>query len=453
MLAGVGKVGITPAVGTPLSGFAGRGVATHVHDELTATAVAFANDGEISGVVGHEVALVLVACDLLSLGEDEVGRIRQAVHEVTGVSGDRVWISSSHTHYGPPTDRTGRSLTVEGPVPERVVDYLDNLRWAIAGAVSEAVAGLRPAVVRWGVGSTAIGINRRERLADGRIILGRNPAGPFDPRVAVLRVDGQDGGPIVALVNYACHGVSLGAGCREVTADFIGVTRRVVEQETGTRCLYVQGAAGNINPIAMSNTWANPESLGLQLAAEVLKTFWGLERGCQSDDGEVGVVTMQRELRLPGLVSSASFEDAKDRLAKRELEVLRHESDGDAGALYWAKKRLERAELDLKVLSGEAPLPVVGTDISAARLGRRVGLVSAPGEVFTEIGRSIVERSPFDLTFYCGYTNGSIHYVPTRSAYAEGGYEVENACIVAPEAGEQLEEESVSLLAEIATSS
>jgi neutral ceramidase len=235
--------------------------------------------------------------------------------------------------------------------------------------------------------------------------------------------------------------------------DFIGVTRRVVEQETGTRCLHVQGAAGNINPIAMSNTWANPESLGLQLAAEVLKTFWGLEGGCQSDDGGAGVVSVQRELRLPGLVSSDSFEDAKDRLAKRELEVLRHESDGDAGALYWAKKRLERAELDLKVLSGEAPLPVVGTEISAARIGRRVGLVSAPGEVITEIGPSIVERSPFDLTFYCGYTNGSIHYVPTRSAYAEGGYEVENACIVAPEAGEQLEEASVSLLAEIATSS
>jgi neutral ceramidase len=107
---------------------------------------------------------------------------------------------------------------------------------------------------------------------------------------------------------------------------------------------------------------------------------------------------------------------------------------------------VERAHRDLRVLSGEEEAPVVRAELCAARLGGAVALVSAPGEVFSEIGTSIIERSPFEMTLYCGYTNGSIHYIPTRSAYAEGGYEVVNACIVAPEAGERLEEESVELL-------
>jgi hypothetical protein len=62
------------------------------------------------------------------------------------------------------------------------------------------------------------------------------------------------------------------------------------------------------------------------------------------------------------------------------------------------------------------------------------------------MARSIVSRSLFRHTLYAGYTDGTIGYVPTRAAYAEGGYEVTHACRVAPEAGEQVEDESVRLL-------
>ena len=71
------------------------------------------------------------------------------------------------------------------------------------------------------------------------------------------------------------------------------------------------------------------------------------------------------------------------------------------------------------------------------------------GEIFTEIGQSIVARSPFQHTLYATYANGTIQYVPTRAAYGEGGYEVTHACQVAPEAGEQIEEESTRLLRRI----
>ena len=430
-----------------MAGFAGRGAVTHVHDDLEATALVFANDvsGPGRGRAGFDIALAIVACDLLSLGDDEMARIREAVEEISGVPGERVWVSSSHTHYGPATSRFG-GLTVESPVPQNVVDYLDNLRWTVAGAVSEAVAAMRPAGVKWGSGATAIGINRRERLPDGRIILGQNSDGAFDPRVALLRVDDERGKPIATMVNYACHGVSLGSTCQEASADFIGMARRVVEEETGARCLYIQGAAGNVNPIVMSNDWSNPKSLGLQLAAEALKTF-RVVRGYPEDSaGAVEVRAVRRELQLPGLLGSKSLEVARTRLAACHTEVQRFESEGDRSGAHWAKVRLERAHRDLRVLSGEEEAPVVRAELCAARLGGAVALVSAPGEVFSEIGTSIIERSPFEMTLYCGYTNGSIHYIPTRSAYAEGGYEVVNACIVAPEAGERLEEESVELL-------
>jgi hypothetical protein len=50
-------------------------------------------------------------------------------------------------------------------------------------------------------------------------------------------------------------------------------------------------------------------------------------------------------------------------------------------------------------------------------------LWSAPVELFCEISMGIRDRSPYPHTFYFGYANGWLGYLPTRQAYHEGGYE------------------------------
>ena len=48
---------------------------------------------------------------------------------------------------------------------------------------------------------------------------------------------------------------------------------------------------------------------------------------------------------------------------------------------------------------------------------------SAPVEMFCEIAMDVRNRSPFDHTFYFGYTNGWFGYLPTAKGFEEGGYE------------------------------
>jgi hypothetical protein len=68
---------------------------------------------------------------------------------------------------------------------------------------------------------------------------------------------------------------------------------------------------------------------------------------------------------------------------------------------------------------------------AAARAGVPVRLLrindtviwAAPVELFCEIAIAVRGQSPFAHTFYFGYTNGWIGYLPTASAFAEGGYE------------------------------
>jgi hypothetical protein len=40
---------------------------------------------------------------------------------------------------------------------------------------------------------------------------------------------------------------------------------------------------------------------------------------------------------------------------------------------------------------------------------------------------AVKKRSPFPVTFMCGYTNGRMAYMATAEEWPKGGYEVENS--------------------------
>jgi neutral ceramidase len=61
-------------------------------------------------------------------------------------------------------------------------------------------------------------------------------------------------------------------------------------------------------------------------------------------------------------------------------------------------------------------------EIAALRLGS-FGLAAMPGEIFVELGEEVEKASPLRPTRTIGLTNGAMGYIPTRRAYAEGGYE------------------------------
>lgn len=438
--AGVARVTVTPPIGIPMMGFAGRGPAAGIHDDLTATALVL--EGPSAHLEGDDQGagisrLAIITCDLLFLKPEEVRAVREATARLTDVRPDHVVIACSHTHYGPLTE-PGR----DEQAPQ-VESYLANLVHLLAGAVAKARATAVPCRLAYGQGEVRIGINRRERTADGRMVLGQNASGPVDPRVAVLRIDGVDGRPLAAVLNYACHPVSLGSQCTDISADFPGTARRLVEEQTGAMCLFLQGAAGNINPLLMGWDWTHLARLGLPLGAEAVRIFWSAAPSAESDNGVVGVASSQ--LQLPPLLP-ASIEEGRETIALLEIEQERLGAGNDEGAQWWTQTRLARARKGLAALQGDTPVPPVEAELAALRLSRAIGVITAPGEIFTEIGQSIVARSPFQHTLFAGYANGTIGYVPTRAAYAEGGYEVTHACQVAPHAGEQIEEESIRLL-------
>ncbi|MBI3946345.1 MAG: neutral/alkaline non-lysosomal ceramidase N-terminal domain-containing protein [Armatimonadetes bacterium] len=411
---GVARATITPPVGIQLVGFAGRGPALGLHDDLYATALV-ASSGDARAA--------LITCDLLGLDADRVAEVRAEVARRTDIPAAHVMVSCSHTHYGPSV-----GMPHHGEPEADVAAYIRVLPHLLAGAVQQAAAKLQEARIGVGRGSSDIGINRRERLSDGTIKLGHNPDGPIDREVGVIRFDGADGRPLATLANFACHPVSQGGSVRLISADYPGRTRAVVEQLTEAPCLFLQGAGANINTRRMEPDNEPARQQGTILACDVVRT-----RERVSSAPAAGVAVASETLALPAM-TFASEAEGREQVAALERQSADQRARGaDPGAIQWTERRLERARRQLDSLCSGDPLPSIAAEVQALRLGPVV-LAGAPGEIFNEIGRAVKERSPAPETFFLGYTNGSIGYVPVPEAYPEGGYEVTHACRVDPPA-------------------
>ena len=420
---GIARADITPPVGIKSAGFAARGPLVRLHDPLLATALVFADGDQRAAIV---------SCDLLDLDADTVHEIRSRVHRSTGIPENAITLACTHTHYGPDAHRD-----LADPV---VKAYHANLIHTLTGIIEAAASDLRPAQLSVGWGTSDIGINRREKLPDGQIILGQNPNGPIDRAVGVLRIDALDGNPLACVVNFQTHPVSQTWQVDHISADYPGKMREVVEALTGTRCLFLQGACGNINAVRMEPSYEPARSLGVRLGCEVARVWETVQ-----PKPVTGLATGSRTVELPH-TRYGSQAGAAARVAAVEHEIADLETrNAFEGLIQWAKMRLAAAQAALESwTTGVLPDPVE-IEVQAWRVGD-FAIVTTPAEVFNQIGVKIKTDSPFDDTFFLGYANGSIGYVPVPEAYAEGGYEVLHASQVSPEAAGILTEACVNIL-------
>ncbi len=423
---GIRKTEITPPVGIPLVGFAGRGPSVGIHDSLYATA--FVASGE-------NQTIAIVDCDLLGINAEFTQAVRDEVHDRTGIPPQHLMIACTHTHYGPDVYRDKARPDVSA--------YQSHLKFQLAGIVQEAMDAQEPAQIGVGWGQSFIGINRRERKPDGNIVLGQNPGGPIDRSVGVCRISAADGRPLGTIVNFATHPVSQTGSMRFISADYPGQTRDIVEQLTGAPCLFLQGACGNINSVRMEDSHEPPRSLGTRLGCEVVRIWETIETA------EISQVAAAIETRQLPRYRYGSQESAEQLVCDLEEQLERLKArDESSGSVYWAELRLNRVRQAVASWKGEQEMEPVSAEFQAYRLGD-LAWATAPAEVFNEIGQEIKSASPFGHTFFVGYTNGSIGYVPVPEAYPEGGYEVTHACQVDPEASQILSRTCLALLESI----
>ncbi len=437
-------------------------------------AVIITVDAVAIGAIGH-------------IGNDYLPNMRARIEKELGIGPASVLVNASHCH----------GIVCED-VEERTFQ-----------AVKQAEANL--ASVRIGAGTgheDRIMENRRLILNSGKEVNVRHAyslpdneeiaaVGPVDPEIGVLRLDREDGSTLAVVYNFACHpiqGVPSGAN----TADITGFSSQVIEDNLsdGTVALFVQGCAGDINPISYKQVDQprSAEPLGNMLGLSTLKA---VRRIKTEDDQRLTVIREVIQLPRSDLAQRIiAMKGERDQLAQsmqgtflnlnaflplvvkynlssefpsanaygylrerqmgneslRKLDTVNRENIKQYIKNIHSMERLTRINTNLRLLEEhqsqmiESGTRTIDAEIGALRVGDFV-LTTFPGELTVQIGMNIKQRSPHDLTFVAGYTNGYIYYAPTADQLGNvGGAQEDSDCLLAPEWQKLYEDKVAELL-------
>lgn len=418
MLAGVAQIEIKPPVGIALSGYiARRGPALGVHDPLYAKALVLDNGAT-------QVALVTV--DVLGLQRSTVATIRSAIAAQTGLPAANLLIACSHTHSGPAT------MVLQGCGEVDPV-YLRALQERIVAVTMQAWANRRPARFGIGHGQVTDGVHNR-----------RNPGAVIDPDLGIVRVDTVDGRPLAVLLNYACHPTCVTGENQLLSAEYCGYATARIQQTTNAITLFFTGAIGDVGPSRRG--WDVLEKIGNAVAEEALRvlptiamTEW---QSLTSTSCDLALPLQP----LPTVADLAAFVAEQQRLLADPERMQQPYQPQIVGAM------LNWTAATLTTVTAPAAPTTVTTEIQVIHAGE-LTLVSAPGELFVELGLAVKAGATTGHCFLCGFGNDNIGYIPTPHAYPQGGYEIADAykyygypAALAPEAGQHYVETALQLL-------
>ncbi len=471
--AGVARVDITERAAGP------------VNDPLYAKALVLKNE---------DTTLVLITIDAVAIGE--IGRIknnflanvRAQLQKELGIAPASVLINASHCH-GVVRADTER-LTVQ--------------------AVKDAWQGLVPVKVGAGAGrEDRITENRRLKMKDGSEVDMRRAysmprdeevagVGPIDPQIGLLRLEREDGKPLAVLYNFAGHPI-MNPPSTGNSADYPGFASQVIEESLGAGAiaLFVQGCAGDINPVRYKDVRHPPsaEPLGNRLGLSILRALKKIE---PKSGGELKiineVIALPRGADLERRIAAIQAEQAKLLQSLQPTDInfktflplfVQHKLSPDFPSFYsqgylhdqalgkedltklddtnrksldayleniQVMERLTRLNVNLALLrqhlaqNQAAGKPTLEVEIVGVRIGDFF-MVAFPGELTVEVGLNLKRRAAAPFTFVAGYCNGYIYYLPTETQRGNTGYAQEDCdCLVAPEWQRLFETKALEIL-------
>jgi neutral ceramidase len=377
--ASVVKVDITPDTSQWLLGYGPR-QSVGVHDHIYHRIVAM-DDGTTQ--------FFLISTDICLYSPSVYDEVARKLEKETGIKPLQVWWTVSHTHAAPEVGPPGLGAVFMGQryEHEHNNEYSARVEKDLIKGIEVARAKLEPARLGVGWGFAMANINRRARDVEGPAFLGLNPDGPADRRIGLIRLEKADGRPLALIANYPMHGTVLGDDNKLISGDAPGIVAEYVEEKLGAPMLYIQGAAGNLAPI--------------------YSVYPDFESGHVSQFRVLLGDKILEANRQLGPTSS----DVRLSLGMKVVDTPKKEGMG------WAS---ELGDYLRKTSTGAT---VVRLPIRFLQINDDIAIWTAPLELFCEIPMWIRDLSPFPFTFYYGYCNGWLGYLPTKAEFAHGGYE------------------------------
>jgi neutral ceramidase len=437
---GFAEMDITPAIGSEIPGNYRKQFHKTLHDPCKVRAAYFENQGK---------AVCLVGLDALMIPRHLVEKIRSRL------PGIELMLGASHSHSSGPVgmvqpgeyDHASPEIQDLAYNQSSAADaaYLKLVENQTVAAVTAARRNARTSLWGFGAGKEEAAIfNRRFLMKNGLAVTHPRPgnpdivkpAGPVDGTVTVLGVFNESQQLTGCVVNYSCHATT---SPRAISANWIYFMERVIRGQfgEGVVVVFLQGFSGDVTQVDNLDDTEVPSGVeyarlvGGRVGAEAVKVLLSMHPG-QPQPITVSYKQYVEGRRIPG----------EERVAKSKAILANKAIPQTSAEWVFAK---EIVLLDSQ-LSKSRSVPI---ELQAIAIGPAV-YVSAPGEMFVELGLEIRKASPFPFTNPVSLANGCVGYVPTLAAFGEhgGGYEqrLSSYTNLVPDAGPRMVRESIRLV-------
>lgn len=409
--AGFARLNVTPPLGNRIAGYFYERLSDGVLDPIEINLVAVSN-GEDTVIIAAAdfCAIKMVQCDIF----------RKMVGERCGLPADHVFISCLHQH-------TSSTIKQPGFDPEmqKIEDpeYVGIFARKLCDAAQLAMDDMCEAEVSCGTELTCepVSFVRRYIMDDGSVMTNpRNhsehivrPVCEADNNVRLVRFRRKDAKDI-ALVSFSTHPDVIGG--TKYSADWCGFVRRFVEADIGdVCCAFVTGAEGDTNHVDFmgdyektNRKYLHSEHMGRVIADAVI-SMWDKTRPCDGDNVYGGMEIVYNKTRTDG---EERYEECK-AICDR-YDTMTTEEKRAFGAL-----RISSALRIVNMRTAPIYRAIPITVVSFAS----IAFVGFGGEPFIHYAEAIRDAHPDKFVVAACLTNGSEGYLPTKSAFAEGGYE------------------------------
>jgi hypothetical protein len=430
LLAGFGKVDVTPDYPTGLGGYSNAETRQHegVVENIFTTCIAL-TDGEET--------ILLFTLDNCSVDHNYAELIRGVVTPVTGIPGEKIFCAATHTHSAPSWGGYANGQR-----------YKQDLLMACVQAAREALADRAPAKLL-AAKKDIFGMNfvRHNITANGTYAGSNfgtfkdNPAVGYatEPDRQLLLVKFQrEGKKSITMINWQGHpDCARAAGFENITSGYPGPMRDTLALLTGDLTAFFTGADGNTN----ITTRVKADSHGLnwrEYGVKMAQVAYELYADLQEVEG-TGIATRR-------MMVEAEIDHSWDHMLEQANEVFDlwktvGKPEGDAlGATYGFTSSYQA-----RAIRARAKMDKTRTlELNAFRVGG-VGFTTGTYEMFSDAGIFMRANSPYAFTFFM---TGNSGYIPSYDAFNYRCYEADTG-FFARGTAEMLADKYLEMLKEI----
>jgi hypothetical protein len=262
-----------------------------------------------------------------------------------------------------------------------------------------------------------INIARRDIKPEGGGMAYRvgDPDGLRDEEVGILQLTDDSGKRKVTLFNYACHPVTLGYESNFISTDYPGKAREIVEAEYGGMSVFMNGAAGDLNPREPHNIDpAVTDHVGEQLGNAII-------------EAELGQANIEIDFKILAKTIKVPFRDqiiTKEHIAneaRRKISDITEFFTWKDMLTSWEKKVYDM--IDRNEVKDSFPFK-----INVMKLGKAI-IFFTQGELFVKYQLALKKNFPDYQVFCVAYVHGTGAYIPTADVFENKGYEADQAYI------------------------